>query len=259
LKLEEGELPDSYGRTRLVMLPVDPYLVYAYWEVRPDELAETRTRVRDHQDSARAVLRFHDALSGRASEQGTTSYFDVDVDLQRGNSYVHLWSADKSYYADLGLKGDGGQFVPLARSNLIHTPRAWPVGEVKEHFMRVEPGQQHAESVPPPAYVKPHRTRPAILQAVTPPVSELVDGLEETAARGVSKPVDSAQTLRKKLGELYALWGRRREALEGEGPLAGAALGAYNEEPRLDLTEIAEREFVEGVSSSWVPRRSPEN
>lgn len=241
-ELEEGELPDSYGRTRLVVLAVGPYRVHAYWEVRPDELAEARTRLGDHQDSARVVLRFHDTLAGHATEQGTASYFDVEVDLQSRNWYVDLWSADKTYCADLGLKGDGGQFVALARSNLVRTPRAWPVSEVEEYFMRVEPGQQRGESVPPPAYVKPQRAGPVILQAVTPPVSELAGELKETAASGVSNSADAAQTL-----------GRRSE------PPEAAALGAYSEEPCVDLTEIAEREFVEGTSSSTVPRKSPEN
>jgi hypothetical protein len=241
-ELEEGELPDSYGRTRLVVLAVGPYRVHAYWEVRPDELAEARTRLGDRQHSARVVLRFHDTLAGRATEQGTARCFDVEVDLQSRNWFVDLWSADKTYYADIGLKGDGGQFVPLARSNLVRTPRAWPVSEVGEYFMSVEPGQQRGESVPPPAYVKPPRAGTAILQAVTPLASELADELKDTAASGVSKTADAAQTLERR----------------GEPPEA-AALGAYREELCVDLTEIAEREFVEGMSSSTVPSKSSKN
>src|SRR5574341_1912919 len=37
LKLEEGVLPESYGKTRVVLLVVDPKLVHAYWEVAPEK------------------------------------------------------------------------------------------------------------------------------------------------------------------------------------------------------------------------------
>src|SRR6266851_6561361 len=40
LKLEDEEPPASGGRTRLVMLVVDPYRVHTYWEVTPDALEE---------------------------------------------------------------------------------------------------------------------------------------------------------------------------------------------------------------------------
>src|SRR5208283_277072 len=105
LKLEEGELPASYGKTRVVMLVVDPNLVHAYWEVAADKLQEVKSQM---EDSSQAVLRFYEA----------STCFDVDVDLGSGNWYVPLWSAGKSYYADLGFRDLDGSFVQLARSNV---------------------------------------------------------------------------------------------------------------------------------------------
>jgi len=44
-------------------------------------------------------------------------HFDVDVDLRTSNWYVPLWSAAKTYYADLGAITAAGEFIPLVRSN----------------------------------------------------------------------------------------------------------------------------------------------
>ena len=111
--IEPGELPSSYGRSRLVLLPVDPYRLYAYWELSGDPPPTA---------GARAVLRLHES-----SASGGARPFDVDIDLAAGNSYIHLWSAEKSYTADLGLRQEDGGFVALARSNTITSPASAPV------------------------------------------------------------------------------------------------------------------------------------
>jgi hypothetical protein len=141
---ELDRLPSSYGRTCLVMLAIDPYTVHAYWEVTLENLAEARNRIPKVNKTAQPVLRFY--YSGHASQDAGP--FDVNVDLRSRNWYVPLWSAGKTYYVELGLKAQPEQFVLLARSNLVHTPRAWPESQVDECFMRVSEGR--AEVVPTP-------------------------------------------------------------------------------------------------------------
>ena len=70
------KLPEAYGKTRLVLLPVDPYLIHAYWEVAPEQLKE-------------ATLRFY--------RSKPLDYFDVPVDLQSRKSYVRLWRPKESH------------------------------------------------------------------------------------------------------------------------------------------------------------------
>ena len=113
LKQEDDEPPAASGRTRLVMLVIDPYRVHTYWEVTPDDLARAEKMIRLHADSVRPVLRFHDAAVAGAAE-ANRGWFDVEVHLQPRNWYVQLWSADRTYTADLGLRGDDGRFVSLA-------------------------------------------------------------------------------------------------------------------------------------------------
>lgn len=268
LKLEDGEVPVSYGRTRLVMLVVGLYRVHAYWEVTPDKLAEAEKMIRFHANSARPVLRFYDAAVADAADADQTGWFDVDVDLQPRNWYVQLWSADKTYTADLGLRGEGGRFVSLARSNLIRTPRAWPVVGVVEHFMRVEQVPKRAESVPPPVYVKPRRTRLVSLPTPAPAGAEPACDSAPTVGVGTGQwlaesrlpaPVNSAETLLKKLTEFHALRQWRGEPLRAGEPPVPAIPAAYFGEPGADLTEMAEQRFVLGLSSTMAPRTRAED
>jgi hypothetical protein len=257
LKPEQEELPDSYGHTRLVMMVVNPYLVCAYWEVSPEKLAAARQEVRS--DAARVVLRFYEVEDGASVNQPPSGWFDVDVDLRPRNWYVDLWSADKTYYTELGLRGDDGQLVPLARSNLIRTPRARPVVKVKEDFMRVEPARQLAELVPPPT----GRRRPTACPAAGATAGDRaaavpVEAGDMPSPVDFSGPVDSAETLRKKLSDFHTLRGRACEAPEaGEQP-AATGPGKGVEEPLTDLVEMTERQFTPGISSPAAGRRHPE-
>src|ERR1700722_11870342 len=91
--LEPGDLPASYGRNRLVLLPVDPYLIHVYWDL--SSTAPPGAGVRP-------VLRFHESSPGIQQ----TRPFDVEVDFSTSSWYVNLWSADKLYYAALGWLGE---------------------------------------------------------------------------------------------------------------------------------------------------------
>jgi hypothetical protein len=257
----EGELPDSYGKTRVVLLVVDPNLVHAYWEVAPDKLQEAKSHMKD---SSQAVLRFYEA----------SGCFDVDVDLGPRNWFVPLWSAGKSYYADLGLRGGDGSFVQLARSNVVVTPRALPTVEVGERFMRVVAPGRRAEIVPPPPYRKPRRPHaplqplatvsPAVPSGAGPSGADLAEvppllhPAPQRAAAGFAKPIDSEEILRGKLAEFYALREWHREPLKPEeAPVRGPG-GPWPEEHYPDLNELAEKQQTMGLSSALLQGGRPQ-
>lgn len=121
---DEGDLPESYGRNRVVLMVVSPYMVHAYWDL------DRKTQA--NPAGSPACLRFHDTTAGQAS-----STFDVPVNLPARNWYVHLWGPAREYHVELGLTPPNGNFVALAHSNSVETPRAWPVAEVQEQFLRV--------------------------------------------------------------------------------------------------------------------------
>ena len=127
------KLPRAYGKTRLVLLVVDPYLIHAYWEVAPEKLDDAKTQ---------ALLRFY--------RSKPADFFDVEIDLQSHKWYVHLWRPEESLSAELMLKRNDGSLITLVRSQVIRMPPAQPKMSIEQRFMKVEATERRAEIVPPP-------------------------------------------------------------------------------------------------------------
>src|SRR5207245_2462389 len=81
-------------------------------------------------------------------------------DLHAKNWYVHLWSPGKTYSAELGVNSADREFAPLACSNTIQTPRAWPIAEI-ENAERFTHDVAEAPQ-PPPTAAAPIDGEPAV-------------------------------------------------------------------------------------------------
>ena len=219
---EEEALPQFYEPTRVVLLPVDPYLVFVYWELAADERERAEERLQGANPPARPVLRFHEVTNAHAP-------FDVDIELAAGNWYVHLWSPEQSYCAELGLKEEDGGFISLARSNIAHTPRAGPSARVEERYVsaaaveeRHQGAPQRAEPVPvtqmenaaaPKGSGEPPAKPPDLIaplaaekrQPAEVPVAEHVGAAGETQPARLQTParIGSEETLPSRLAELH--------------------------------------------------------
>ena len=132
-----GTLPAGYGITRIVLLPVDPYLVHVYWEVSGSGTGFVKALIEAGALRPQAVLRFHDVTAMPVGGVRAEGSFDVEVDIESRNWYVRLLSPERSYIVDLGFRGRDGRFHRIARSNRGETPRAWPCAEAGQQRMRV--------------------------------------------------------------------------------------------------------------------------
>lgn len=242
--LERGELPESYGRTKVVAMAVNPYLIQVYWELPAKQLDSPEP----------ASLRFRETGSGNA--------FNVNVDLSAKNWYVHLWSPDQRYDVELGVQRNG-EFVPLARSNAIQTPRAWPVADVRESYTRAPepkpeaPAPTRIERSPEaPRLVQPAlearplpvaAAAPAPLATVPAPPPRLQPNTPPPAPPA-TRPARASDVLREKLSELYGF--RRWEHRPRSVPQAFSPATTPTTSPsETDLTARAETQFAPGVSS----------
>jgi hypothetical protein len=122
----DEELPRAYGHTRLVLLAVDPFHIHAYWEMTLEDRVEARERIEAlGEGDLEWVLRFYDVTYIEYDGKNAHGFFDVRICASARNWYVELWSAEKTYFAELGLRR-GAEFVPVCRSNFAHVPRADP-------------------------------------------------------------------------------------------------------------------------------------
>lgn len=118
-------LPKSYGGLKVVLMPVDPFLMHAYWEADLSDVGKATRRFEGKFRRIQTVLRFFD-VTNDPSGSSVDGYFDVPVDLEAGGWYVHHLIPGRAYFADLGVKAEGGIFVPLIRSNTAETPMDKP-------------------------------------------------------------------------------------------------------------------------------------
>jgi hypothetical protein len=129
---EQSLLYGPYRETRVVLLPVDPYLIHAYWEVASMDLEKAQKQLGAEFQHCDAVLRFYEGTGKGFEGSNAPQTFDVDIAWGAENWYTHLWSPGKAYCADLGFRTRDGRFVSLARSNVAATPRAEPSVETGE-------------------------------------------------------------------------------------------------------------------------------
>jgi hypothetical protein len=104
------ELPESYGRTRLTLMEVDPFHLYAYWDVTREDW------LRANAVSNAWILRF---------QEGEQS-FDIPIDPTTPHKYLEFPRDDRGLIAEIGVRDARGSFVPLCRSNPLRTPRSAP-------------------------------------------------------------------------------------------------------------------------------------
>jgi len=220
-----GDLPEVYGETRLVLLPVHPYLIHAYWEVTPKDLERVKHGLGEDYETAKPVLRFFDITYIEFDGANAHSHFDLEIDLQVNNWKVHLWSPEKSYIAELGFKSAAGEYSPITRSNVAHTPRAWPSIRVKAKYMSVRGESWDVETVP-------DSTQPGDTQAGSGGVTVNPRGLTEP-----SPPLDASIVLSRKGDPFYGAWQSGEFSYKSDLPA------------QIDLIELCEQRFTLGLSS----------
>ncbi len=117
-----GSLPDLYGEDRLVILPRDPYNIFAYWEISlPTWSALEKRAGAERWPKAFFLLRTY--KYARQDQKAAVSFFDQEVGRDNNNWYIPVAEADRFYRAELGWKLPGGPFHSILRSNLVRTPR----------------------------------------------------------------------------------------------------------------------------------------
>lgn len=123
--------------TKLVLLPVDPYLIHAFWEIAPSDVDKTKQALNKEQDDVSVFLRFYDH-TGLTPEKEELHYaFDVRIDLDAKNWYINLQSAGRSYFAELGLKTNDSRFISITRSNNVDMPSDQPAPKSEKYHLPI--------------------------------------------------------------------------------------------------------------------------
>jgi hypothetical protein len=138
------ELPHAYGDNRIVLMIVDAWWAYSYWEVAQDKIQEGLRFLGAAIEATKSVLRVYDVTGLEGTDRSNHS-FDIELRGLATGWYIHV-NPERSYRVDIGLLTQDGRFFTLARSNTITLPRISMSEIVDERWMSQEFEKMYALS-----------------------------------------------------------------------------------------------------------------
>ena len=115
------DLSASYGDTKIVLLPRDPWWCFAYWEIGEQTKQELRSI---YGENVKYVIRVYDVTNVvNFNGKNANKYFDIEINLAANNWYINVGEPNRSWCVDLGLITSDGKFIVITRSNIVTMPR----------------------------------------------------------------------------------------------------------------------------------------
>lgn len=115
---------DTCYQPELVLMPVDPTNLYAYWKLK-DSNTDDAIKSVDKQ----LVLKIYSIPEMSELSNDLQLSFEIKVDGFQNQQKVHLPVAATAYSAVIGEINTDDSFSALATANTIHVPRENPVSE----------------------------------------------------------------------------------------------------------------------------------
>jgi len=157
--------------SRIVLMDIDPYSLHAYWEITNIDKKRVLKQFDESSKPPRQIIRVYDVTYIHFDGKNAHSYFDIEINRNRGNWYIDLWSSHKSLCAEIGMKSSLGDFHPIARSNFIDTPRAYQSSSDEERWMRVSGNYEEISMLP--AKPRKEKNKTAETSSIPPPMKEI--------------------------------------------------------------------------------------
>ena len=158
-------------KSRIVLMDIDPYSLHAYWEITNIDKKRVLKQFDESSKTPRQIIRVYDVTYIHFDGKNAHSYFDIEINRNRGNWYIDLWSSHKSLCAEIGMKSSLGDFHPIARSNFIDTPRAYQSSSDEERWMRVSGNYEEISMLP--AKPRKGKNKPEETSSIPPPTRKI--------------------------------------------------------------------------------------
>ena len=122
-------IPDSYGDDKLAAMIRDPRWVYCYWELDGGGCQRViDERGQAFADAAAWVIREHNLSSGSSDDAG--------IDAGARSWYLQIEPGTR-YRFEIGMKSPEGEFLSIAASGEVETPREGLSDQVDEQWMLI--------------------------------------------------------------------------------------------------------------------------
>lgn len=105
-------LPEEYGENEFFLIPVEPRVVYASWEILKDSLPRRKGRL---------AVRFFEVMETEGSSYDK-AFLDIAISAGVGDAFFHVGIQGREIVAEIGHLGADGYFSPLLRSRKVLIP-----------------------------------------------------------------------------------------------------------------------------------------
>jgi len=116
------DIPERYNETKIVIMPRDPYWIYAYWEVTDSDKERMKEKIKDEFENSTSILRVYDVTDIKFDGKNAHKTFDIVLTGLANNWYIHVGEPERSWCVDIGVRTPSGKFFIYARSNVVKTP-----------------------------------------------------------------------------------------------------------------------------------------
>jgi uncharacterized protein len=133
----EQNIPPDYNDTRIVLMVRDPYWLHTYWNTS-QETREHISKMFFDWERIPLTLRIYDITNINFNGSNSNYYFDISINHNSNNWYIHVGGPDRSFCVDLGFLQENGNFYMITRSNIVTTPRDNVSDVIDEEWMIIE-------------------------------------------------------------------------------------------------------------------------
>jgi hypothetical protein len=139
------DLPQGYGKDRIVVMVRDPYWLHSYWELTRHAIQRAEAALGQEWHHSKPILRLLDVTSGETTSTSESIVRDISIHGGCNNWYIDVNNPPRSFRVDIGYLAPSGKFYVLARSNVVSTPRAGVSDVLDENWADID--QQQADRI----------------------------------------------------------------------------------------------------------------
>jgi hypothetical protein len=111
------------AKDRLVVMVRDPFWLHAYWELSRKSIERAKVAMNHSWHSAKPILRLSEVQRDGEKVAARIAVRDIEVHGGVHNWYIDVHEPPKTYQLEIGYLASNGNFFPLARSNVVTTPK----------------------------------------------------------------------------------------------------------------------------------------
>lgn len=132
------DLPQEYGKDRIVLMVRDPYWLHCYWEITRHAVQRAEAALAQEWYHSKPILRLLDVTSQDTSGSTETVVRDIVIHGGCNNWYIDVPDPPRSWRIDIGYLAPSGKFYVVARSNVVVTPRAGMSDTIDENWADID-------------------------------------------------------------------------------------------------------------------------